>query len=136
MSVSNFTFESMQKDHQHWLAAHAKWERDIERWQAEQRSAVSRLNAIQKLVAEDGENLEDHLRALKEVKDAIEAHDRKIATYETGVSAELEDFIATRHSEKEGDLGRQEDVHERIGENHKQLMEQLRKLESPRNVTK
>jgi hypothetical protein len=43
MNERIITTESMKADHQTWLAAHAQWRQDIDRWQAEHKSAVARL---------------------------------------------------------------------------------------------
>ncbi len=50
MNERIITTESMKADHQTWLAAHAQWREDIERWQAEHKSAVARLAEMQKTV--------------------------------------------------------------------------------------
>jgi hypothetical protein len=130
MSAEIVTFETMQAEHKTWLAAHADWRRDIERWQAEHKSAATRLTAMQSLIREHGKALEEYARALRDVEDAITAHDREIAEHRAGKGSQAQDVIANRHRDKEGVFGRQQDAHGRIKKHHEEVMAQLRNLES------
>jgi len=124
------TIDTMRADHQAWLAAHAQWRQDIERWQAEHEDAVSRLTELQKLVREHGECLEEHGRAFRQAEEATTAHEREITEFMAGAGDKPQDVAANRHQEQEGVFIRQQDAHERIKKHHAAVMAQLQALES------
>jgi hypothetical protein len=130
MSAEIVTFETMQAEHKTWLAAQADWRRDIERWEAEHKSAATRLTAMQSLICEHGKALEEHARELRRVDDAIAVHDRAIAEHRAGKGYQAQDIIANRHRDKERVFSRQQDAHGRIKKHHEEVMAQLRHLES------
>jgi hypothetical protein len=129
MSTAVVTFEKMQAEHRAWLASHAEWQRDIERWQAEHNSAVDRLTEMQRLIREHGEALEEHARALRQIEAAISVHEREIAKHQAGNGTPAQDVMANRHRENEGVFSRQQDAHERIKKHHEEVMAQLRLFE-------
>lgn len=124
------TTESMTADHQTWLAAHAQWRQDIDRWQAEHRSAVARLAEMQKTVQEHGECLEEHAKAFRKFEDAIALHEREISKQFSGSNEQPQDVVANRHQEQEGVFSRQQDAHERIKNHHEGVMTRLHALEA------
>lgn len=124
------TIESMRADHQTWLAAHARWRQDIDRWQAEHEAAVTRLAEMQEIVRGHGECLEEHARAVCQAEEATTAHEREIAAFIAGKSDRPQDLAANRHQEQEGVFGRQQDAHERIKKHHEAVMAQLQILET------
>lgn len=130
MNKQIITNETMQADHCEWLAAHAQWRQDIERWQKEHESAVARLAEMQKVVREHGECLEEHSRSFLRLADAIASHEREIAGQNAGRSGKPQDVVANRHQEKEGVFSQQQDAHERIKKHHEAVMAQLRALEA------
>jgi hypothetical protein len=130
MSTEGVTFETMHAEHTSWLAAHANWRRDIERWRAEQNAAAARLNTMQRLIEEDGEDIEEHAWALRQVEDAIAGHDREIARYLTGTSEPPQDLTTNRHYDEESTFSKQQDAHEQIKKHHEELMVQLQRLET------
>jgi hypothetical protein len=123
------TLDTMRSDHRNWLAAHAQWRLDIERWQAEHTSAVTRLAEMQKVVADHGESLAEHARAFRKIEEAIADHEREIANQQRGAGGQPYDVMANRHQEEEGVFSRQKDAHERIRKHHEAVMAQLEALE-------
>jgi chromosome segregation ATPase len=130
MNERIITTESMKADHQTWLAAHAQWREDIERWQAEHKSAVARLAEMQKTVQEHGECLEEHAKAFRKIEEAIASHEREITKQFSGSNERPHDVVANRHQEQEGVFSRQQDAHERIKKHHEGVMAQLNALEA------
>lgn len=124
------TIETMRADHQTWLAAHAQWRRDVERWQAEHLAAVTRLAELQNMVRGHGECLEEHARAFRQAEEATTAHEREIAEFMSGTGDKPQDVAANRHQEQEGVFSRQQDAHERIKKHHQTVMAQLQALET------
>jgi hypothetical protein len=130
MNEQIVTIETMQADHRTWLAAHAQWRKDIERWQAEHRSAVSRLVELQNFVGEHGQALDAHAQAFQQAENAIAAHEREIVKQRKGANEKPQDIVANRHQQQEGAYDRQQDAHERIRKHHDAVMAQLQSLES------
>jgi hypothetical protein len=129
MNTAVETFETMQAEHKDWLASHAEWHRDIERWQAEHKAAADRLTAMQSMIREHGDALEEHARVLRQSEAAISLHEREIAKYQAGKEAAAQDVMANRHRDNEGVFSQQQDAHERIKKHHEEVMAQLRLLE-------
>jgi hypothetical protein len=130
MKTQIATTETMQADHRAWLAAHAQWRREIERWQAEHKAAVAKLAALQTAIREHGEALEAHARSIREAEESFAGHEREIAAFRAGTSKVPQDVMANRHQEQAGVFSRQEVAHERIKHHHEAVMDQLRALES------
>lgn len=124
------TTETMKADHQTWLAAHARWRQDIDRWQAEHKSAVARLAEMQKTVQKHAECLEEHAKAFRKFEEAIMMHNREISKQLSGSNEQPHDVVANRHQEQEGVFSRQQDAHERIKNHHERVMAQLNALEA------
>jgi hypothetical protein len=130
MNNQIITIESMEADHQTWLAAHAHWKQDLEHWKAEHESAVARLAEIQRLVREHGKAIEDHDQALRKAEEAVAAHELEIAEHRAGRGKKPQDVLANRHREQEGVFNRQLDAHERVKKHHEAVMTQIQALES------
>jgi predicted nucleic acid-binding Zn-ribbon protein len=130
MNERIITTGSMQADHQTWRAARAQWLQDIDRWQAEHKSAVARLAEMQKTVHEHGESLEEHAKALRKIEEAIAAHEREITKQFSGSNEQPHDVFANRHQDQEGVFSRQQDAHNRIKQHHEGVMAQLNALEA------
>ncbi len=124
------TTQSMQADHQAWLAAHSEWQKDIDRWQAEHASAMKRLAEIQKAIQEHGECLADHSNAFRKLEESIGAHEREIAKQLSGSNTQAQDVVANHHQEQKGKFNQQKDAHERIKLHHEGVMAQLSALEA------
>jgi len=129
MNTRIVTLETMQADHRTWLDCHAQWLQDIERWEAEHESAITRLAEMQKIVVEHGECLEEHARALRQSEEAIASHDREIAKQLKGTSEQPQDVVANQHQDQEGVFHRQQSAHERIKKHHEAVMAQLQALQ-------
>jgi hypothetical protein len=130
MSKQMVTNGTMQSDHKTWLKSHAQWQQDIERWQAEHKSAVDRLGKMQNVIREHGECLQEHARTFREAQDAIAAHEREIAEQSSGTGNQPQDVVANRHREQEGEFEKHKNAHERIRKHHESVMSQIRALES------
>ncbi|MFO0911414.1 MAG: hypothetical protein U0795_00535 [Pirellulales bacterium] len=124
------TSESMQADHQTWLAAHAQWQQDIALWQAEHKSAVARLAEVRRAVQEHAKGLEEHAKAFRELERAVAAHEAEIAKQFSGSSEEPYDVVANRHQQQASAFGRQQEAHIRIKKHHEGVMAQLTALEA------
>jgi hypothetical protein len=130
MNQPIITNDTMRADHQTWLAAHAEWRHDIERWKGEHEAAAARLAEMQNVVRLHGEALEEHARAFRQAEDAIVAHEREIAEQAAGASKSPQDVVANRHRDQEGAFSRQQDAHARIQKHHEAVMAQLQALEN------
>jgi len=130
MNEQTVTHETMQADHRLWHEAHTRWRRDVECWQAEHDSAVTRLAELQKVVQEHGEALAEHGRAFRQAEAAVASHEREIADFVSGNSTQPQDVIANRHREQEGAFRQQQVAHERIQAHHAAVMKRLRALEA------
>lgn len=130
MNERIITTGSMQKDHQTWLATHAQWRQDIDRWRAEHMLAAARLAEMQKTIREHGKCLEEHAKAFGKIEEAIAAHEREITKQFSGSNEQPPDVVANRHQEQAGVFGRQQDAHNRIKKHHGGVMAQLSALEA------
>jgi hypothetical protein len=123
MKTQILTTESMRADHRAWLAAHAQWRRDIERWRVEHKAAVTCLAKLQTAVREHGEALEAHARAFRQAEESYAAHEREIEVFRAGTSKVPQDVMANRHQEQADLFAHQEVAHQRIKNHHETVMD-------------
>jgi hypothetical protein len=120
----------MRADHQTWLAAHAEWRHDIERWKGEHEAAAARLAEMQNVVRLHGEALEEHARRSGRPKTPSSPMSARSPSRRPGASKSPQDVVANRHRDQEGAFSRQQDAHARIQKHHEAVMAQLQAFEN------
>jgi len=116
---------AMHADHERWRGSLTQWQRDIGRWEAEHRAALSCLDRMREAIEEHGRSLLDHRRAFDAVAAAASEHEQCLAV---GPDPDA-DMHAARHRLQHEAFLRHEDAHERIGRHHREVMARIRDLE-------
>ena len=76
------TFAGMQADHRRWDYVHSTWRVNIERWQGEHESALSKLAKLQGMIRQHGESLESQVQAIQRHQQGLRDHGRATSEYQ------------------------------------------------------
>ncbi len=119
----------LHADHRHWISEIEMWQEDLVNWRSEHAIATDLLIQAKEMIVSQESNLAKHEERLREVRDAVDSHERTLSqSMREGADSETDETSIACHEQKRDTMASQREAHERIKKHHHQSMAKVEVL--------